>query len=409
MNRAASSEIAFFSQDLPLASTLQPAQLADLRQNSVRALQQPDTYANLMVSGHRFRMMAEDLSNESSAPLRLLVMKSFDHPEQLQHVINRLLLLVGLFALLAGTALMLTISGLVTSPLEQLAKSVRAFGSGDSGMLLPQHGTREVRELSAVFAAMRKQIREKSTALLDAERLATIGRMASSVSHDLRHYLAAVYANAEFLASSRLSEAERAELFSEIRVAVHGTTELLDSLLIFSRTSIAAQRLPEPIFGLLERAVALVRLHPDAGSVQWCVAPCDSATSVAIVDAKQMERALFNLLLNACQAARRSATEPRVTAIVEILPATITVRISDTGLGVSDIIRESLFEPFVSEGKQNGTGLGLTLAHAVAREHGGSVTLIASHPGETTFALSIPRGMLLPEPAETVLRSEVNK
>ena len=409
VNRAASSEIAFFSQDRPLASTLQPVQLADLQQNSMRALQQRGIYANLLVGGHRFRMIAEDLSTESSAPLSLVVMKSFDHPEQLQHVINHLLLLVGLFALLAGTALMLTISGLVTSPLEQLARSVRAFGSGDSGMLLPQHGTREVRELSKAFAAMRDQIREKSTALLDAERLATIGRMASSVSHDLRHYLAAVYANAEFLASSRLLEAERIDLFSEIRIAVHGTTELLDSLLIFSRTSTAAQRLPEPISGLLERAVALVRSHPDAGTVQWSVATCDAVSSVARVDAKQMERALFNLLLNACQAARRSVSEPSVTATIEILAETIIVRISDTGPGVSDLIRESLFEPFVSEGKQNGTGLGLTLAHAVAREHGGAVTLIISHPGETTFALSIPRGMPLSDPSETLLRSEVNR
>jgi len=56
---------------------------------------------------------------------------------------------------------------------------------------------------------MRSEIQSANRALLESERLATIGRMASSVSHDLRHYLAAVFANAEFLASDRLTLKER--------------------------------------------------------------------------------------------------------------------------------------------------------------------------------------------------------
>src|SRR6185312_8663575 len=108
--------------------------------------------------------------------------------------------------------------------------SVRAFGTGDSEYSLPQNGTLEVHELSAAFSGMRKQIQETNRALLESERLATIGRMASSVSHDLRHYLAAVYANSEFLASHRLSEKERTEIFADIRAAVHGTTDMIESL-----------------------------------------------------------------------------------------------------------------------------------------------------------------------------------
>jgi nitrogen-specific signal transduction histidine kinase len=61
---------------------------------------------------------------------------------------------------------------------------------------------------------------------------------------------------------------------------------------------------------------------------------------------------------------------------------------------LSDAIRDNLFEPFVSAGKQNGTGLGLTLAQCVAEEHGGSVRLVSSRPGETVFVLTIARGPL---------------
>jgi nitrogen-specific signal transduction histidine kinase len=55
-------------------------------------------------------------------------------------------------------------------------------------------------------------------------------------------------------------------------------------------------------------------------------------------------------------------------------------------------IRDILFEPFVSEGKQKGSGLGLTLTQTIAAEHGGNVTLISSRPGETIFRMSISRG-----------------
>jgi signal transduction histidine kinase len=411
VNRSSAAEIAFLAGDRVVASTLQSSfrQALESHPEQVGMGQAGTggTPATISLGGERYLSVAHDLSNGASVPLRLVVMKSFEQAEKAQHEINRLLLLVGLFALLAGTGLMLAISSMVTRPLEHLAESVRAFGMGDSDSSLPQNGTREVRELSVAFAAMREEIQQTNHALLEAERLATIGRMASSVSHDLRHYLAAVYANAEFLASSRLSEDERAELFADIRMAVNGTTELIDSLLIFSRANGAAQRAPEAIAGLVERAIALVRAHPDAGRVLLQTVYDDPAATAAVVDSKQMERAIYNLLLNACQAARGSAGVPTVTAEITVTKSSIAVTITDDGPGVSAAIRDSLFEPFVSAGKQNGTGLGLTLAQCVAEEHGGSVQLVSSRPGETIFVLSVARGPLSAENSEGENPAEV--
>jgi signal transduction histidine kinase len=392
VNPSSVAEIAFFSGGRVVTSTLSPPLRVDSdRQPELLGLG-PDATTTISLGGTRYLASAKDLSGDASVPLRLVVMKSFQHAEQSRHEITQLLVLVGLFALLAGSLLMLAISGMVTGPLELLARSVRAFGTGDSDSALPQRGTREVRELSVAIASMRDEIQQTHRALLESERLATIGRMASSISHDLRHYLAAVYANAEFLASSKLSDEERAELFADIRMAVHGTTELIDSLLVFSRTNAAAQRRPELIAPLVDRAIALMRAHPDAEHVRLEVVCDDPTKTSALVDSKQMERAIYNLLLNACQAARGSAGEPIVTAVVETSGPTLTVTITDDGAGVSESIRDRLFEPFVSAGKQNGSGLGLTLAQCVAEEHGGSVELVRSRPGETVFVLSIARG-----------------
>ena len=91
---------------------------------------------------------------------------------------------------------------------------------------------------------MRESLHQAQQRLLNAERLATIGRMASSISHDLRHPLTAVLANAEFLADADLNRQQREELYLEIRVAVNRLTDLVDSLLelVASRRFVERQR-----------------------------------------------------------------------------------------------------------------------------------------------------------------------
>jgi nitrogen-specific signal transduction histidine kinase len=115
----------------------------------------------------------------------------------------------------------------------------------------------------------------------------------------------------------------------------------------------------------------------------------DPSGAYALVDAKQMERAIYNLLLNACQSARKTEGAREVNVSIATSEKMITLTITDSGPGVAEHIRDSLFDPFVSDGKHSGTGLGLTLANSVAKEHGGAVTLLSTQPGETIFRLSL--------------------
>lgn len=402
INRSSSAQVAFITGNDVVTSTLPQRLWGTLGPQSSMIADGDAKPQRISLEGERYLVVAKDLSAGARSPLRLIVLKSFDEAEQAQRQINRLLWLIGIFAVLIGTVLMLLISSIVTAPLEQLAKCARAFGAGESQPPLPVRGPLEVKELSAAFSVMQSEIQETNSALLEAERLATIGRMASSVSHDLRHYLAAVYANAEFLASSNLSEQERAELLLEIRSAVQGTTELIDSLLIFSRTGRASQRNSEQVSSLVDQALALVRTHPDSENVVFHTNSCDARETNAFVDGRQIERGIYNLLLNACQSARRGGEQQDVIVDVSSSATTVSITITDTGPGVPSAIRGSLFEPFVSEGKQNGTGLGLTLTQSIAREHGGDTTLVSSRPGETIFMLTILRG---PKAAQLEARS----
>jgi signal transduction histidine kinase len=391
ISRPTGVEATFLSGGQIVASTLPPSGQTSLTAQSWLFSGTPRAPATVNFGNTRYLAATEDLSAAATSPLKLVVLKSFEPAERSINRIDRIVLSAGLLALLSGTVLMIALSSLVTRPLEELSRSVIAFGVGDGKHRVPQYGTQEVRQLSKAFAGMRYEIQQANRALVESERLATIGRMASSVSHDLRHYLAAIYANSEFLASHRLSEAERAEIFADVRAAVHGTTDMIESLLIFSRTGASVRRSPELMATLLERATAVVRAHPDGERVSLVTNCGDSTQTAIIADGKQIERAICNLLLNACQAVRAPGKAASVVTTLKVEEKQVIVSIMDNGQGVPDGIRHSLFEPFVSEGKQKGTGLGLTLAHCIAAEHGGEVVLHSTCPGETIFQMRLLR------------------
>jgi signal transduction histidine kinase len=393
INDPTAVEATFLSAGKIAATTLSPSAQIGLEAQAALLAKISRKPATVKLGDVRFLAVTEDLSTSASAPLQLLVLKSLDPAERSITRINRMVLSAGLLALLCGAVLMVTVSRLVTRPLEELSNSVRAFGTGDVDHRLPRHGTLEVLELSAAFAKMRKENQHANRALLESERLATIGRMASSVSHDFRHYLATIYANSEFLLRDKISSKERADIFADISTAVLGSADMIESLLMFSRTGASKRKTAELMVTLLDRAVALVRAHPDGDGVRLETRFGDPADTGVIADGKQVERAIFNLLLNACQAAHCAANGPQVLVTLEVRARHLTINVIDNGVGVPEIVRKNLFEPFVSEGKQKGTGLGLTLAHCIASEHGGEVSLVSSRGGETIFQMKIARDL----------------
>jgi signal transduction histidine kinase len=233
------------------------------------------------------------------------------------------------------------------------------------------------------------QHREKPGRALETERMAAIGRRVSSLSHDIRHYLSGIRANMEFLQSPRLEPNDRNELWVEMQDAVLGITDLLDSVLRYASTGQTNPRTRERISNLVENAVAAVKRHPDACAVSIEVDPLPTVETNT--DARSIECAIYNLLLNACQAARFSACAPKANVYVALVRERVYISIADNGPGVPAAICKTLFDPFVTAGKPNGTGLGLTLARRAAEEHCGCVSLEESGSGRTVFVLSLER------------------
>jgi signal transduction histidine kinase len=224
---------------------------------------------------------------------------------------------------------------------------------------------------------------------MESQRMSAIDIMTYSMSHDMRHSLTAIYANAEFLERHDLCAGERADLLLEIQEAVLAMTERIDSLLRFSRNGRKNPLVRERVSLVVEKAVAAVKLHPDGRNVSITIGTFTLVE--ADVDTRSLESAINNLLLNACQSATRSAHRPEIEIHIMQTDERIYITISDNGPGIPASVRRTLFDPFVTAGKPDGTGLGLTLARRIAEEHGGSVWLVESNPGKTVFTLSLMR------------------
>lgn len=229
--------------------------------------------------------------------------------------------------------------------------------------------------------------------LIEAERMSMIGMMTCSISHDMRHLLSTIHANAEFLGRRDRSTSTRAELLLEIQEAVLRMTERIDSLLQFGSSGRNNPLVPECVSFVLEKAVAAVKLHPDGRDASITV---DRFPPVeADIDARNLESAVYNLLLNACQAATRSVHAPEVKVHVTETDEQVHIHISDNGPGVPASVRKTLFDPFVTAGKSNGTGLGLTLARRITEDHGGSIRFEESNRERTVFTLSLPKNRVI--------------
>jgi C4-dicarboxylate-specific signal transduction histidine kinase len=229
--------------------------------------------------------------------------------------------------------------------------------------------------------------------LIEAETMSAIGRMVCAISHDLRHSLTAIYANAEFLECEDICVRVRPDLLVEIKEAVMVMTERIDTLLQFGSSGRKSPLVHERVSRVVERAIAAVKFHPDGQNVSITAGKLPPVE--ADIDARNLESAIYNLLLNACQAATCSTHVPQVGVYLEEVDERIYIAILDNGPGVPAAVRGTLFDPFVTAGKPNGTGLGLTMARRIAEDHGGSVCLEESNREGTVFTLSLTKNRLL--------------
>ncbi len=318
-------------------------------------------------------MLRHPLDDVTGRPIgELRVLRSYANVEQSLAGLRRSL---GL-AWLATIALAVLLSSFMTSrllqPVSLLDRAAAEIAARNYRYRLPVEGTDELSRLARTFNQMCESIEQAQADLIHREQMHTIGRLASSLVHDLRNPLAAIYGGAEMLVDGQLPSEHANRVASNIYRASRRIQELLQDLVNVSR----GER------GDIERCLlhdiveaAADSLHGVSDHVR-VKAVLEDGTEV-LVNRTRIERVFENLFSNAAEA-MPGGGDIFVYATQE--GDRLKVFIEDTGPGVPPEVQAQLFRPFVTAGKRSGLGLGLTLSRQTMLDLGGDLELVA-RPG----------------------------
>jgi len=223
---------------------------------------------------------------------------------------------------------------------------------------------------------------------LEAERLAAVGRIASTIAHDLRGPLGGIIRSAEFLARPELSEGTRQKLSRAIVAMARRLINTSQEILDYTRGGQMALRLaPCALPDFLEQVIEVLKVDfSDRGikvMMEW------DYTGEVQMDSDRMAQVVYNIAANARDAMPEGG---QLTISTRQDDGWVELRFADTGPGVPPELGERIFEPFVSYGKREGAGLGLAIARRIVREHGGEITVKSPAGGGATFVVRLPLG-----------------
>jgi signal transduction histidine kinase len=380
-------KIVLVSGSKVIASTLSSREESELQNHlgEYTALLDSGTQ-EVNLAAESYQVAAVSLHADPRTPVQCYVLIPLRRPMDFIGKLDRTILALGISALVCATLLLSFVAGTITRPMDNLLAGVRALARGDYGFSITPRGSSEVVELGTAFSKMRGDLLASQRRQIETEQIAALGRAASSISHDLRHSLAAVVANAEFLYEAEKLKLDRDEIFDEIKIASEQMTELLDSLRELAREHRNLSLVTASLESVVRHAADAVLARPEFR--HRLISIQASSDTTGLFDSKKIERLFFNLLLNACEA---TSDRGKISIEIKSLDSGFEVRIADDGVGIPASIRGTLFDPFISSGKSNGTGLGLAIVSKVIHDHYGSISVEQTSETGTVFLVRFPR------------------
>ena len=248
----------------------------------------------------------------------------------------------------------------------------------------PQFALNLISEFSQRMRALNQKYADE---ILQAERLAVIGRFAGTIVHDFKNPLQVIGLAAELACSDHTAPPMRAKAADRIARQVERMTNMLQELIEFTKPSGQQRLLAQVNFARYMNPLAdEIRQEIAERRVQLELVNPPPEVSVR-VDPKRLSRLFYNLLNNAVD---EMADGGKIFLRFATEDSELRVEVEDTGRGIAPEIASSLFEPFATHGKAHGTGLGLTICKKIAEDHGGRVWA-RSTPGKgATFCFTIP-------------------
>jgi signal transduction histidine kinase len=295
---------------------------------------------------------------------------------------------------LGGVGLLIGIGAFVLilrtlQPLRLLRARAQQVAGGDYGRRIGAASHDEIGELVREFDVMAAAIQEREQRLIRSERLATVGRMAAQITHEVRNPLASIGLYAELLGDEIADEtgAEARRLLASIASEVDRLTEITENYLRFARFP-QARLEREDLGAIAEAVLEFSRAELAQAGIALEVSVASGLPEIA-ADESQLRQALLNLVRNAREAMASGGRLQVTVDAAEGDARQVRLRLSDNGSGIPEADRAKIFDPFFST-KQKGTGLGLALVQQIVAEHGGRIDVDSEVGSGTTLTLTFP-------------------
>ncbi len=297
------------------------------------------------------------------------------------------------FALAGITAISLLLATLfhrwVGKPVRALLGATERVAAGELGHRVAVVRHDELGQLAASFNQMTTNLAEARNMVYQSNKLASVGRLAAGIAHEINNPLTGVLTYSSFLLKRAVDEETR----SDLETIVHETKRCRDivrGLLDFSR-QVPPKKTMVDLNAIVERALAIVDNQLRVQNIHLTRTLASDLPHFP-ADATQLQQVILNLLVNAADAFEAGDRQIFVATDLKSVEGrqSVEIKVADNGTGISEKNLAHIFEPFFTTKENRGTGLGLAVCWGIVTEHGGTIRVDTKVGRGTTFTVQLP-------------------
>ena len=329
--------------------------------------------------------LCENYKAIHTAHIREVRKKSYAEARRLRFIAGTAMATVLVLAALLAFVLVTHILGPLRNLTMETDREGEARGSKDEVKAL----SRSVHGLIQDYDHTQIELVKSREHLLQAEKMALVGKLAAGMAHSIRNPLTSVKMRLFSLSRTLDLLAPQKEDFDVISEEIRHIDTIVENFLEFSRPPKLKMQKVSPS-DVVDMAIKLLKHRLRSYDVAVTLRRRQPLPEIYL-DIEQLKEVLVNLVVNACEATEKggSIVIQEETGYAEPLGRVLVIRLTDDGPGIPEPLREKVLQPFFTT-KDEGTGLGLSIAARIVEEHGGWLDLTSDEGKGTTFVITLP-------------------